>query len=136
MCSPRSSTVLPLALLLLLVVVVASGCGAKEKQDYIKDVNRIQGKVNPQVSGSANDPKALDRSIKAIDSAIDDLEKLDVPDDYRKPHGQMVEALGEMRDELTELKTADPAAQRKLIKRNASTQKKYESAIKAMNDDR
>lgn len=131
----RSVTLL--LLVLLPAALLFTGCARSEKQEYIAANNEIQDEVRPEINSAGSDAAALERSIKAIEKAIGKFDKLDVPQDFTKPHGQMVEALKELRDELQELKTAkDPKKLAQLQVRVNASQEKFNEAIDQMNKDR
>ena len=133
----RRTNPIAIALVLVLGALLVAGCGASDKQGYIKKFNKIQTDVAPQVNATGTDAKSLDKQIAGIDEAVTKLEKLDVPADYKKPHKDVVDSLKELKAQLTELKTTDdPAALAKLEQRAVASQKKYTAAINEMNKDR
>ena len=130
-----------LTVALVALALVVSGCGAVDKQAYIKENNKIQTDLASAMNGlDPQKPETIDAARTKIDAATKKMEALDVPDDYAKPHKQLVGALKDLSDVFGELKTAsaskDTAKLNELLKRLQADQKQSNEAVRAINKDR
>ncbi|MCW2961540.1 MAG: hypothetical protein JWM90_1927 [Thermoleophilia bacterium] len=135
----RNSIVL--VLLVALAGLGASGCGGADKQEYIKENNKIQTKVGKGISSlDPSDPAAIKSAQKQLDGAATDLDDLDIPSDYSDEHDKMVGSIEDLSGIMGDLGTAmekkDTEALSDIQTRLATAQKTYNTAISDMNADR
>ena len=88
----------------LALVLVAAGCGggggeSLSKEEYSSQLNKICTELNTK-NDAIGDPQSLDDVVKkgpqlqdAFQSAIDEVENLDPPDEFKDAHARFV-ALG------------------------------------------
>jgi hypothetical protein len=130
--------------LLLSAALLVSGCAAKDtvdKQDYIKKNNAIQTDTAKAFQGlDVTKPASIDAARKELESAIQKLDDLEPPADYKKPHRQMIDALKELDAVLGDAKSAmaakDVAKLKALTTRMNAAQAKFNAAIDTMNKHR
>lgn len=138
-----ASSIFRTILLTLTAAALLSGCGATDavdKQDYIKENNKIQEQTAKSFNSlKVDDPKSIDAATKELDAAIGKLDALDVPTDYKDEHEDMISALKELSTVLTDIKKAvaakDPSQLSELTTRMNASQTKFQDAITAMNKD-
>ena len=104
------------ALIALAIVLVLSGCGgggsgsALTKEEYASKADAICGKYNQQINSFAN-PKNLselakiaDKTLPVLDSAINDISKLEPPASEKALSDQWLTQVRNLKDDLQEIR--------------------------------
>jgi hypothetical protein len=102
------------ALLLAFAALALGACGGdddrKAKNAYVSEVNAAQSefastvttvseRITPK-SSSSQDRKTLEQFEAAIAEVVKNLRDVDVPEDVKSEHGQLVEAMSGFGDEI------------------------------------
>ena len=146
---------------MLALVALLSGattlvaCGGDDSRDeknaYVREVNAAQSEFAERVSAvsqqitpessPARDRRTLERFETAIDSVVEQLRAIEVPEDVEAEHEQLVEAMTEFGNEIDKATTAlrDPdarsiaEAQRAVTAATQSVNGQIDAAIAAIN---
>lgn len=138
---------------LVLVVLGAAGCGAdtEARNAYVDAVNRSQTRfartferlatrITP-TSAAAQDARTLEGFQRAVGVIVGDLRAIEVPEQMRAPHDQLVGAVGRYGDEIRRARAAFAssdrqkvvAAQNRLRGAIATVSARIDAAIAAIN---
>jgi hypothetical protein len=106
------------ALGLATVALVAAGCGAADKNAYVKQVNKAEQALTSSLTAmsSGTDPATLDKGGAAIEAAAADFGKITPPDDAKHAHGEIIDGLHKLAGTMHD--AADAARAKDLDKLN------------------
>jgi hypothetical protein len=95
------------------LALVAAGCGASDKNEYAKQVNKAEQALSSSLGSLSGAPDAakLDAGGRAIDAAAADFGKITPPGDAKHAHGRIIDGLhklaGTMHDAATAARAKD-----------------------------
>lgn len=140
----------------VLGLVAVAGCGGgdtQSKNDYVAAINKAQTdfvesvqKATPAPRSAGSDPVATARGTfanidKAIGAVISDLEAVEPPDEVKRLHQDLIEAMDDLKAEVAKagdsLGSRDPArlsaAQSDFAKNATELQTRFAKTIGAIN---
>jgi hypothetical protein len=111
----KTRTLAALAILLLAAGLIAA-CGGDEKEDYAKEVESVLEPLGTELQSlggalsAATDEaglvEGLDAAESEIETAVSELEAIDVPSDVEQVNDDLITAIGGFGDELAKVRDA------------------------------
>ena len=94
------------ALAASVVALAIAGCGGDDKEDYVKEFNKVGNTLEKTLTSlgtdltGSTDPKQiagkLDEGAKALEDAADELDGIEPPDDAEKAHDKIVSGVKDL----------------------------------------